>query len=436
MKAGFARLDVTPNLGSPLAGYFFVRYADGILDPLEINAVSIGKDGRNVLIIACDFIGIQMDIASAVSERIEASTGVEKDCIMLCAMHQHTSVCIGDRLGKRTVTSFNDAAYLDVLYRKLVDVAKMAIDDMSEARIFTAEKEAIPNIAFVRRYRLEDGTVATNPVKDGPRPVGRCDDSDNTVRLLRFKREGKRDIAFVNFSTHCDVVKGTKISADWPGAVRRLIEAKLDASCICTVGFQGDSTHRDFLKPEEERFPMGDFALHSEYMGGIIADTVSSIWDSGIENTGDSIFGEYEVIFTKSNTDGEELYEEKKAFLDEYNSGKMKSSPHITELATAKRIVEIRTSPIYRQIPITVIGVGNIAFVGIGGEPFTYYTRAVNAIANGKTVFCFCCANGYEGYLPHARAFLEGGYEAANSPFTPALEAECIGTVDKLLKKL
>ncbi len=34
MKAGFARIDITPPLGSKLQGYYNVRYADGILDPL------------------------------------------------------------------------------------------------------------------------------------------------------------------------------------------------------------------------------------------------------------------------------------------------------------------------------------------------------------------------------------------------------------------
>lgn len=34
LKTGYAKLDITPCLGTTLAGQFFMRYAEGILDPL------------------------------------------------------------------------------------------------------------------------------------------------------------------------------------------------------------------------------------------------------------------------------------------------------------------------------------------------------------------------------------------------------------------
>ena len=39
MKAGYARIDITPPLGSPIAGYYDPRIADGILDPVYATAV-------------------------------------------------------------------------------------------------------------------------------------------------------------------------------------------------------------------------------------------------------------------------------------------------------------------------------------------------------------------------------------------------------------
>ena len=46
LQAGFARVDVTPPLGNPLAGYFNRREADGVLDPIELNALAV-SDGEN-----------------------------------------------------------------------------------------------------------------------------------------------------------------------------------------------------------------------------------------------------------------------------------------------------------------------------------------------------------------------------------------------------
>ena len=436
MKAGFARVDVTPPLGTPLSGYFYARYADGVLDPIQLNAMAFGNGEDTAIVIACDFIGIVMTSANEFRAKISEATGVPASHIMLCALHQHTSIRIGDKLGGKDYSTFNDPAYMSVLNRKFVDVAKMAMDDMSDAVACTAEGQAVRDVAFVRRYWLEDGTVGTNPSSKGPKPVRRCDESDNTVRLLRFKREGKKDIAYVNFSTHPDVISGSKLSADWPGFVRRFVEADQDAFCLCVVGCQGDSNHVDYFKTtEEERFPNGKRYPHSEYMGRSIADTVKGIWDNVTAHEGDVVFGGVELIYNKTNTEGEEKYAEQKAFYDDYEAGKLEKHPHITELAYAKRIIGLRTSPIYRVVPVTVLGIGDIAFVGFGGEPFTDYTHASRAAAPDKAVFCSCCTNGYEGYLPHARAFAEGGYEASSSFFTPCLEDQCIEAAKGMLDK-
>lgn len=40
LKAGFARVDVTPNLGYSIEGYYEKRYADGVLDNLYATAVA------------------------------------------------------------------------------------------------------------------------------------------------------------------------------------------------------------------------------------------------------------------------------------------------------------------------------------------------------------------------------------------------------------
>ena len=85
---------------------------------------------------------------------------------------------------------------------------------------------------------------------------------------------------------------------------------------------------------------------------------------------------------------------------------------------------------------MSAITVGDIAFVGLGGEPFSHYADAIREGAPDKTVITCTCANGFEGYLPTATAFQEGGYEATASAFTPDLEDQCVGAAVELLKNL
>ena len=60
IKAGFARVDVTPPLGTPIAGYFCERLSDGVRDPIELNAIALGNEKDAILLIACDFTGMTM----------------------------------------------------------------------------------------------------------------------------------------------------------------------------------------------------------------------------------------------------------------------------------------------------------------------------------------------------------------------------------------
>ena len=51
------------------------------------------------------------------------------------------------------------------------------------------------------------------------------------------------------------------------------------------------------------------------------------------------------------------------------------------------------------------------------------------------TVITCGLANGQQGYLPTRDAFLEGGYEARSSRFTPTLPDELLGAAGEMLDR-
>ena len=65
LKAGFARLDATPMLGIPVRGYYQVRLADGVLDPIELNALAISCGGNTAVLITLDTCAIDEDETNA-----------------------------------------------------------------------------------------------------------------------------------------------------------------------------------------------------------------------------------------------------------------------------------------------------------------------------------------------------------------------------------
>lgn len=429
LKAGFARLDITPPLGTPLSGYFHPRRAAGILDPLYVNAVAVSSEKETVILMAADLTGIRRSYVEKIQNMIEERTGVPAKNIFLAALHQHTSYVLNDASPHHP----GDPALVDIVLRKMADAAVLAIADEKDARIGAAERELDTPIAFVRRYVAEDGSIHTNP-SSSVKVTGRVDEADNTVRVVRFFRDGVKDIAILNFSTHPDVISGESFSADWPGLARIRMEKTLgDVCCLFFTGAQGDSNHIDYLKPREERF-FGDGRYdHAQYMGRAVADTACAIWD-GIEPTdGDEIYVDSRVIYNRTNTEGIEKYDYYRAWYNDYKAGKIKNV-HITELAYATRIIGLRTAPILHSVPLTVVGVGGVTLVGFGGEAFTAYGNAARAITPDKFVISVVCANGHEGYLPTEKAFLEGGYEPRSSLFTPTLERELLTELSDMMK--
>ena len=432
LKAGFSRLDVTPPLKSYMSGYFFARYAEGIDDPIYLNAVAVGDGENTVVMIAADVLMITKVYCDEIRKLISEKTSIDKDNIMICCLHQHTSIAIRNIGDSASNEITRDREYLDFLYRKFSDVAKMAIDDMKEANISVAIEETAEKISFIRRYIMKNGKIETNPndrYLEVERPY--CE-ADNNVRIVKFERKEGNDIALINFSTHADVIHTSRFSADWCGFARKFVEKDLkDVSCILTVGVQGDSNHADFTIPQYK-----DGYEHSKHMGRVIADAVVKVWDKTEPIKADKINCAIETVYNRTRTDGEEKYEEALAILEDEKKNPDTTGSRITELGNAARIVRLRNASIYNKIPVTVINMGKIGFVGFGGEPFTQYADGVRKNCPDRFIIASCCTNGGEGYLPTKKAFEEGGYESSSSQFSPDLEESCVALAAKLLKAL
>ena len=235
---GFARADVTPMMGIGLSGYFIPRYADGILDKLEINALALATDEKRILLINVDNEGIRMTVLDEFRKRISEATGVAYDSIFISATHTHTGPFTRDDTDQELA-----AEYTRFLEHRAVDVSVAALADLKPAKAGFGIGQA-PNVAFVRRFRMKDGSIRTNPGVDNPDILEPIGDVDERVNVVRFDREDADSIVLVNFGNHPDVVGGCKISADWPGMVRRCVEKSIDGvKCIFFNGAQGDVNH-------------------------------------------------------------------------------------------------------------------------------------------------------------------------------------------------
>ena len=90
LQAGFCRVNVTPPLGIPIVGYYKPRFAEGVLDELEVNALALAVEDKSVVLLSVDNCGFSEPVANSYREHICEVTGLPADCVFLHATHTHT----------------------------------------------------------------------------------------------------------------------------------------------------------------------------------------------------------------------------------------------------------------------------------------------------------------------------------------------------------
>lgn len=455
LSAGFARVNITPMMGIGLVGYFVPRYAEGVLDELEINALALACGDTKAVLLTVDHCGIERSIIADYVGAISERTGLPKECILIHATHSHTAPAIINPHGPATLaqeyTSVNpeiEMEYYNLVRRKLSDAAQFALNDLKPAKMGWGIGQA-PNIAFVRRFRMKDGSVQTNPGVDNPNidhPIG---DVDERVNVLRFDRECGDSLVLVNFGDHPDVVGGSKISADWPGFVRSTTEKVLDnTKAICFNGAQGDVNHVNvhprggYLNGMFMDFD--DVARgyeHAKYMGRVITAGVLQAYDKVQYVDVDSVRCIQHTIQIASNMPTPEQLPEAERIDALHQAGRDEELPYTgmmltTVVAEAGRMVKLKNGPEAFDMELSGVAIGPVAIIGLPGEPFTGIGRALKLAEGWDLVLPCCLTNGSEGYFPMQDAYDEGGYESRSSFFKAGVAEFIIEEGKKLLEDM
>lgn len=444
MKTGFSKICINPPYNAPIVGYYEERFTKGIADDIFARAVAFDDGEKKGLVIAVDLCLLPQKYYDAFKKAITEVVDIDKDAIFINCSHTHTGPLVGDDFASDKKSS---EAYDEFLIASVRDAAVYAFDDLRETRIETATSVA-KNISFVRRYRMKDGTVATNPGvnnKNIDHPLG---EPNETVILIKLVREGADDIFMVNFGTHPDSVGGEYISADYMGYVCSILERAVPGTkCIFLLAPQGDVNHVNVNPTKgESAISTIDFdsvprsIKHAEHMGRIIAGAVLSICSITEEIKADKIsYGSKKVVLP-SHQENHRLEEVRKIY-EYYESGRANELPYkemelTTVVAEAKRIIRLQNGPESFDFFISALKIGDLVFAGIGGEPFT---EIRNRICEGSpyknTVLC-CLTNSAGGYIPNRKAYEEGGYEAKSSSLKPGGDDIVVNGTLELLKSL
>lgn len=448
LYVGFGRVNVTPMLGIPVVGYFKERRAEGVLDELEINALALGCGEQKVVLLSIDNCGIPQDINDNFRRHICEVTGLPMEAILIHATHTHTGPSLrGAVLGKEDADALC-TEYMHFVYHKMADAAVAALADMKPAKMGYAVGSA-PNIAFVRRFRMKDGSVKTNPGVNNPEILHPIGDVDERVNVLRFDQEGGESLVLINFGDHPDTVGGNLISGDWPTLARHSVEQALPGTkCIFFNGAQGDVNHVNVHPTggylNDMFMDFDDVARgykHARFMGRVVAGGVLQVYDKVYYRDVNSIRYINKILEVPSNMPKPEDMAEAHRINDLHNAGKDAELPYegmmlTTVVAEAARMVRLENGPASFPMTLTGIAIGDVAIAGIPGEPFTGVGRGLKEAQGWELVLPMCLTNGSQGYFPMQDAYDEGGYEARSSNFKAGVAELLIREGTALLDEL
>ena len=474
LKVGFNRTNVDPQLGIAVHGYYVPRYASEILDSLYINAIALTTDdmkaekseewnpdtgrynrpaekydyAKAVLMISVDNCGFIKVTADKFRAYISEKTGVPTENIFICCTHTHTGPA-AQHLDEFDVDDEMIQTYQDFMKVRLGDASLAALRDMKPARMGFCVGQAPERVAYIRRYRMKDGTTWTCPPINDPNIVEALGTLDQRVNVIRFDREGADTVVMVNYGLHADCLNLDKISADWPGWMAKTFETAVPGTKVAFFnGCEGDvgSTH---TTPEggdmNDTFISFDNEMKSEgmirFVGRALAGTILQVYDKVEYCDVPEVCSMVQVIKTPANKAKPEELPRAHKFKELHEAGRDCDIPYTameltTVVAEALRMCRMESAPDFFEFELIGVKIGPVGFVGIPGEPFTEIGRKIKE-AEGYKCICPCClTNGSEAYFPMKECFDEGGYEARSSIFTGGVAEAIVDGGHSILKKL
>ncbi len=447
LYVGFSKVNINPPLGISVAGYYIPRFAKGFLDDTNISGIAFECDGKKILILSVDVCTLKTSYIKLCIEKIAEATGVESGNIFINATHSHTAADVGSTLDGSKNEVINK--YSRFVAERMVDASILALNDLKPAKMGYATGWAPERVAYIRRYRMKDGSTFTCPPINDPNIVGPIGELDQRVHVLRFTREGAEDVVIVNYGVHADTVNGEMISADWPHWMYKTLDKALDGvKCIFIPGAQGDVGSTN-VHPSGGDMNDTEISFDNEmkspgmarFVGRALAGTVLQVYDKVEYVDVDSIDMIEKTVTVPANVPDPADMPLARKYKELHEAGKDDEIPYkamqlTTVVAEAIRMCDLEHGPYEFNLGMSGIRLGNVVLVGIPGEPFTEVGVKIKDTEGFDMIMPCGLTNGYEGYFPVKAAFDEGGYEARTSRYKSGVAEAIVDCGKEILAEL
>jgi neutral ceramidase len=381
LKAGIAKIDITPEIPVMLYGYASRKKpSEGIHDHLYARAVAFENSGKRLVMVSSDIGSYPDTLYLLIKKSVIEKYSLKDSEFFLAAIHSHSSPVVS--LDSKKAQP-NNIQYTQALQKKILAVVGDALSDLRPV-LSTAGVGYSP-VGSNRREMTSDGSI-----KLGRNPYG---PTDKEVLVLKMTEPDGRPVgAIFDYATHATSLgpDNMQISGDVLGISEQFVEQILGNDFIAPV-FAGASGNID---PWYRILP--SFSTENGWipepvlLGTLLGEEVVHVFRD-IKNTipGGEISSAIETI----NCPGKKLDE------------KDDELPALTQQETV-------------PVTITAAHIGNdVAFIAFNVEMLTEIGMAIKSGSPFKYTFIITHCNGSRGYLPLSALYKEGGYEINSTHF-------------------
>lgn len=395
-RAGVATIDITPPPGCDLSGFIARQNPSvGVQDPVFVRALTLDDGQTTIALLTCDLLGLEARTVATIRQQIEQATRIPAAQIMIAASHTHSAPASMFLNGCGT----SDPAWLAELPGSCVTATMAAIAATQPARLAAGVVEV-------------EGISANRRLRNGP--------VDRDLEIMRVDDgNGAPFAALFNYACH-PVTPGASnrlISADFPGALTRHIEAQTGATVLFANGASADINPAGLIGVPIDR--NGNFAMVEE-MGRRLADGALSRWSNlaPVEGTRIQVASRVLPLPFRPAPSEDDLAAFDAAQQADMIAADDTTSPRYRNAAALRDWVRRTRDEVgsgrFRGLidaEIQVITVGDVALVGVPGEFFTSLGQQIKQVSPFPHTHILTFTNGNLGYIPAREAYPDGGYE-------------------------
>jgi hypothetical protein len=401
LRAGVARHDITPEVGTSLFGYPSQRRAENVDDNLNVTALFLQSDDCNACIVSLDWCLIDEIEVANLREAIATNTNLAPENITFHATHTHSGPVTIDCWG----WGRRDEKYLEFARERIVAAVVEAGSTPAPIRVGIGKIET--NIGVNRREVQLDGNVSLGFNEWGPR------DTDMTV--VRFERIGSTPggstpdtlATIVHASAH-PTSRGADpaISRDWPGVMMDRVEPLTNAPVLFLNGAFGDVAPRTTIGGVT-----GDAAKAAREVGLRAAFHAMTAWREIKEFRDlDLQTGQAKIAMPLGDLPSREEAEREFA---QYAGQENAKGAGEAEWRYWNAVLQAHDAPrqTTREWPQSITRLGPIVFVPFAGEIFSEIALRLKRDSPFAHTLCLGTSNGSHGYYVTREARARGGYE-------------------------